>query len=46
VPIELALKMIDIWLKTPFDGGRHARRVQKIAQLDNCSLEPLPAKMT
>jgi len=46
VPIELALKMIDIWLKTPFDGGRHARRVQKIAQLDNCSLEPLPAKKT
>ena len=46
VPIELALKMIDIWLKTPFDGGRHARRVQKIAHLDNCSLEPLPAKKT
>ncbi len=41
---ELALKMIDIWLVTPFDGGRHARRVQKIAALDKCSLEPLPAK--
>jgi ribose 5-phosphate isomerase B len=41
---ELAVKMIDIWLATPFDGGRHARRVQKIAALDRCSLEPLPVK--
>ena len=44
VPAELALKMIDVWLTTPFDGGRHARRVQKIAALDKCSLEPLPAQ--
>ncbi len=41
---ELAFKMIDIWIATPFDGGRHARRVQKIAALDKCSLEPFPAK--
>ena len=44
VPAELALKMIDIWLTTAFDGGRHTLRVQKIAALDKCSLEPLPAK--
>jgi ribose 5-phosphate isomerase B len=44
VSLELALEMIDIWLATPFDGGRHARRVQKIADLDTCSLAPLPAK--
>lgn len=44
VPAELALRMIDIWLSTAFDGGRHARRVQKIAALDKCSLEPLPAE--
>lgn len=42
----LALKMLDVWLATPFDGGRHARRVEKIAALDQCSLEPLPAKNT
>ncbi len=44
VPAELALKMIDVWLTTPFDGGRHARRVRKITALDQCSLEPLPAQ--
>ncbi len=44
VPAELALKLIDIWLTTPFDGGRHARRVRKIAALDQCSLDPLPAE--
>jgi ribose 5-phosphate isomerase B len=44
VPAELARKIIDVWLTTPFDGGRHARRVQKIAALDKCSLEPLPAQ--
>ena len=43
VPPELALKIIDVWLTTPFDAGRHARRVQKITALDKCSLEPLPA---
>jgi ribose 5-phosphate isomerase B len=41
---ELALKIIDVWLTTPFDAGRHARRVQKIAALDKCSREPLPAE--
>ncbi len=40
-PVELALKMVDLWLTTPFDSGRHAQRVQKIAALDKCSLEPL-----
>ena len=27
---ELALRMIDIWLETPFEGGRHVRRIQGI----------------
>ena len=30
---ELALKIVDRWLKTPFDGGRHLRRINKIHQL-------------
>lgn len=34
----LALKLIDriveTWLATPFEGGRHARRVQKIAEIE------------
>ena len=44
VTAELALKIVDVWLTTPFDVGRHARRVQKIAALDKCSLEPLPTE--
>jgi ribose 5-phosphate isomerase B len=27
---ELALKIIQIWLDTPFDGGRHERRIKMI----------------
>ena len=31
VPTDLALKMTDIFLHTDFEGGRHERRVGKIA---------------
>jgi ribose 5-phosphate isomerase B len=27
-------RMVEIWLKTEFEGGRHARRVDKISHLD------------
>jgi len=27
-------RMIEIWLNTPFEGGRHARRVEKIGELE------------
>jgi ribose 5-phosphate isomerase B len=27
-------RMVEIWLKTDFEGGRHARRVEKIVQLE------------
>ena len=30
VSIEIALQILDIWLKTPFEGGRHARRVSEL----------------
>ncbi len=29
-----ARKILDVWLATPFEGGRHARRVEKIAAID------------
>ncbi|MCB0699294.1 MAG: ribose 5-phosphate isomerase B [Chitinophagales bacterium] len=32
VPIEVARDMTDVFLSTPFEGGRHERRVEKIAQ--------------
>ena len=31
VSVELALEMVEVFLKTSFEGGRHARRVGKIA---------------
>ncbi len=30
---ELAIEILDVWLKTEFEGGRHQRRVEKIAKL-------------
>ncbi len=27
-------RMVEIWLKTEFEGGRHARRVEKISQFE------------
>jgi ribose 5-phosphate isomerase B len=32
---ELIERMIRIWLDTPFEGGRHARRVEKITQIES-----------
>jgi ribose 5-phosphate isomerase B len=29
---KLITRMLDIWLSTPFEGGRHARRLEKIAE--------------
>ena len=29
-----ARKILDVWLATPFEGGRHGRRVEKIAAID------------
>ena len=31
---ELIIRIVHIWLKTPFDGGRHARRIDKIAEIE------------
>jgi len=31
---ELIERMLKIWLVTPFDGGRHARRVEKIMKVE------------
>jgi ribose 5-phosphate isomerase B len=33
---ELALKLLDIFIKTPFEGGRHADRVKKIGDNIQC----------
>ena len=33
-------RLVETWLTTPFEGGRHARRVQKIAELHNGNGQP------
>ncbi len=32
--LEVAKQMVDVFLNTPFDGGRHERRVKKIMELE------------
>jgi ribose 5-phosphate isomerase B len=32
--LELALRIVNIWLATPFEGGRHGRRVDQIRALE------------
>lgn len=35
----LALELVDVFLATPFEGGRHARRVAQIEALEKGTLE-------
>ena len=32
---RLIEKIIDVWISTPFEGGRHERRVNKITAIEN-----------
>jgi glycine hydroxymethyltransferase len=34
VTVSQALKIVDTWLRTPFSGGRHARRIEKMETLN------------
>jgi ribose 5-phosphate isomerase B len=38
-PSTDAVEIVEAWLATPFEGGRHARRVDKLAQLDGARRE-------
>ena len=33
--VPLALEIVDVWLDTPFEGGRHQRRVDKVMALED-----------
>ena len=35
VGTKLALEIVDTWLDTAFEGGRHQRRVDKLMALEN-----------
>ena len=32
IPLHLALRIVEIWLATPFEGGRHLARIRKIEE--------------
>jgi ribose 5-phosphate isomerase B len=38
---RLVDRLVAIWLRTDFEGGRHARRVQKITDLERRNGEPM-----
>ncbi|MDR0391541.1 MAG: ribose 5-phosphate isomerase B [Planctomycetaceae bacterium] len=31
---DMIFRIIEIWLKTPFDGGRHEKRIEKIEKIE------------
>jgi ribose 5-phosphate isomerase B len=33
--LEQAVALVKVWLETEFEGGRHARRVQKIRDIED-----------
>jgi ribose 5-phosphate isomerase B len=35
VAFGLAEEIVAVWLDTPFDGGRHQRRIDQIAEIEN-----------
>jgi ribose 5-phosphate isomerase B len=37
---NLAKKMLEIWLNTGFEGGRHLRRVKQMEKIERCHCEP------
>ena len=30
MPEDVALRVVDVWLTTPFEGGRHVARIRKL----------------
>jgi ribose 5-phosphate isomerase B len=41
LPLELGLKIVDIWLATAFDAGRHLRRLEKLRAVEERNFKPL-----
>ena len=37
---KLALEIVDVWLDTAFEGGRHQRRVDKVMALEQEAARP------
>ncbi|MCX6564098.1 MAG: ribose 5-phosphate isomerase B [Candidatus Aminicenantes bacterium] len=39
-PLADAIRIVQVWLDTSFEGGRHARRVDKIKELEERHFKP------
>ncbi|MBP1766417.1 MAG: sugar-phosphate isomerase, RpiB/LacA/LacB family [Candidatus Aminicenantes bacterium] len=37
---EEAVEIVRVWLETPFEGGRHERRLAKIAEIEKRNFKP------
>ncbi|HEY5792444.1 MAG TPA: ribose-5-phosphate isomerase [Chthoniobacterales bacterium] len=35
VSIEIALDIVKLWLETPFEGGRHVKRIEEMSRYEN-----------
>jgi ribose 5-phosphate isomerase B len=35
VSLETAKRLVDIWLSTPFEGGRHVKRIEEMARYES-----------
>jgi len=40
IPSDPALRILDVWLDTAFEGGRHQKRIEKIGDLENRNFRP------
>lgn len=34
LPLELVMQIVDVWLETAFEDGRHSRRIRQLDQFD------------
>jgi ribose 5-phosphate isomerase B len=34
ISLETAKRLVDLWLSTPFDGGRHLKRIEELAKYE------------
>jgi ribose 5-phosphate isomerase B len=34
VPLETAKRLVELWLSTPFEGGRHVNRIEELARYE------------
>jgi ribose 5-phosphate isomerase B len=39
---EEALRIVTVWIETPFDGGRHQRRIDRISEMEAFFCGPRP----